>query len=346
MSLILTRTQNLREKSPGLYKYEERASDVGALNYFLKDSMAVGGILTSSLKETAMKSIGSTLEVPVINYDSGVSIASSRSVTISDDFNTSAMVTMTFVTYSWGWTETPSAHLNNEISMQEDFEFNYKKYLHKFAKTLDSACIAALSAAKTQVFGDPLVYTTTGNVVHANLDQEMRIFADIGPIMSSNDYYGSIDLIGNMGFMSLTNRINGYSTYNEVNHKYQLNGRELHFSNRISNAADKSATFYAVNEGSVGLLYRFEAEALLKTRARTGHEWDIDRLIGLDIPVSTYYYEAVGDYSADHGAATAHNTRAVKRFYGFSVDVCFVTAYNSSQSTIASPILAVDIATS
>lgn len=342
MSLILTRTQDIRERSPNFYNWEDRVTQTGALDYFMMDS---SNMLSPALIQKAKMSIGSVLAAPVINYDSGVSISSSRSVTISDDFNTSAMYTFTFVTYSFGWTETPSAHMNNEITLADDWAKNYKKYLIKLSKTMDTACVASLSAGKTQVFGDPLIYTTPGNIVTADLADEMRLFADVEPIMDSNDISGKVHYIGNPGFKSLVNRTKQNSTFNAVNKTLQLNGTPLHYTNRITNGASMGASFYAVAEGSCGLLYRFEREALFGTRSRTGHEWGLDTLIGLDVPVSTYYYEGVADYSADHGAATADNTRAWKRFFGFSVDVCYVTAYNSDPTTIPAPILAAQVAT-
>ena len=346
MSLLLTRTQNLRAASPNLYKWEDRASEVGALDFFLRDTDYPGGILTTDLKDLARQSIGSTLQAPVLNFDSGVTISNARSVTITDALNTSQMVTFTFVIYSWGWTETPTAHMNNEIKLQEDWNFNYIKHLHAFAKLADTACISQLGTDKTQVFGDPLTYTTPGNMVTATLADEFRVFADIGPIMHSNDIGGQLNMIGNPGFMSIINRMAGYDIYNQVNHQIQVQNRVLYFSNRIANAANMGATFYTVPSGSCGILFRHEPEALLRNRYRTGHEWGMDRLMGLDIPVSTYYYEAVGDYSADHAAASAHNTRAGKRFYGFSVDMCYVTPHNSDRTTIPSPILGVQVATS
>jgi len=343
MSLILTRTQDIREKSPNFYEWENRITQTGALDFMMMDTM---NTLSPALIRKAKSSIGSVLATPVIKYDSGVSIASSRSVTISDDFNTSAMYTFTFVTYSYGWTETPSAHMNNEITLQEDWNANYKKFIIALSKVMDTAAVAALSAAKTQVFGDTLIYTTPGNIVTADLQDEMRLFADMEPLMDANDVSGKVHYIGNPGFKSLVNRTKQLSTFNAENKTLHLNGTPLHYSNRITNGANMGATFYAVTEGSCGLLYRFEREALLGTRSRTGHEWSLDTLIGLDIPVSTYYYEGVSDYSADHGAATADNTRAWKRFFGFSVDVCYVTAYNSDPTTIPSPIIAAQIATS
>ncbi len=343
MSLILTRTQDIREKSPDFYKWENRITQTGALDFMMMDT---NNTLSPALIRKAKSSIGSVLATPVIKYDSGVSIASSRSVTIADDLNTSAMYTFTFVTYSWGWTETPSAHMNNEISLQEDWAANYKKYLIALSKVMDTAAVAALSAGKTQVFGDLLTYTNVGNVVTADLADEMRLFADIDPIMMSNDVDGTIHYIGNPGFKSLVNRTKQLSQFNAENKSLHLNGIPLHYSNRITNGASMGATFYAVTEGSCGLLYRFEREALLGTRSRTGHEWGLDTLIGLDIPVSTYYYEGVSDLNALYGAATADMTRAWKRHYGFSVDVCYVTNYNSDPTTIPTPIIAAQVATS
>ena len=135
----------------------------------------------------------------------------------------------------------------------------------------------------------------------------------------------------------------------------------FHFSNRLTDAASQKATGYAVTKGSVGMVSRFEREALRRAKARTGHEWDIIDLPGMTITseaeggnssepfpfkVGTYYYETVGDQNAIAGAATADLDRAVKEHYGFAVDVAFITSYNSDNSTYPSPILKFSIATS
>ncbi|MEG0580046.1 MAG: hypothetical protein RR490_09030, partial [Niameybacter sp.] len=64
----------------------------------------------------------------------------------------------------------------------------------------------------------------------------------------------------------------------------------------------------------------------------------------LNFPVGTYYYESVDDYNTIAGAASADMTRNLKQHYGFAVDVCFVTAYNSDPSSLASPIIKLQIA--
>ena len=61
------------------------------------------------------------------------------------------------------------------------------------------------------------------------------------------------------------------------------------------------------------------------------------------MPVGTYFYDSVGDYSAIAGAATADMTRTRKEHYGFAVDVAFITSYNSDSTTLPSPILAFNV---
>jgi hypothetical protein len=64
----------------------------------------------------------------------------------------------------------------------------------------------------------------------------------------------------------------------------------------------------------------------------------------INIPVGLHYYESVGDYHAIAGDATTDLTCAKKEYYGFSVDVAFVVAYNSAIATKANPIIAAKIA--
>lgn len=343
MSLINTRIQNLREKS-NLDKNELRPSRYGALDLFIQQSSDPAGILSPELKSLAERSIGNTLQTPVIDFDAGISIGNTRSVTISDSENTSQMITITFATYSWGFTMVPAMFMNNEISMQRDFEVKFTKYLYEFANVLDTAALTALATAKSQVFADSLNYSVVGNALQASWKQRENIIGDINPIMAANDHYGQIHLIGNAGIESMIRKMAEKGLYNEINKVLEYSDKILHFTTRLVNGEGKYASAYAVQGGSVGMLTRFEREALLRTRARTGHEWDIETLPMLNMPVGTYFYDTVSDVSGIAGASTADLTRGRKEHYGFAVDVAFVTAYNSSPSTIASPIIKIEIA--
>lgn len=337
MSLILTRTQEVRQKS-NLDQWVTRPSQYGAWDVFMQQTESAGSILSPELRQRALTAVGTDVKVPV--YDTtDVVISNQRLVTIADTENTSRLVTMQFATYSWGFTIVPSNHMNNEMAVQEEYDQLFKSYLFKAAATLDSACLSALSTAKSQVFGDLLEYTNTGNVIVAPNSKKEELIGDLTPIMYSNDFYGSpFNVIGNTGLQSRIQKMYEKGLYNEVNKQIQFNDKNFHFTNRLTNADGHAATGYIVNPNSVGLLFRHERESILGTKTPT-HEWDIiPNFPILGMPVSTYYYYGVGDYSAAQGAATADNTRAMKQHYAFSIDVATVVAYNDNVATKAAPI--------
>lgn len=342
MSLINTRIQNVRAKS-NLDKNELRPSRYGALNMFMMQSEDPAGILTPELKDKAEKSIGNTLQTPVIDFDAGISIGNTRSVTIADSENTSQMYTITFATYAWGFTIVPAMYMNNEVSIQADFERKFNKYLYKFAETLDTAAIAALSAAKTQVFGDLLAYTQSGNVIQVPWASRENIIGDINPMLAANDHFGEIHVCGNAGIESLVRKLAQKDIYNSENKTLEYSDKILHFSTRIANGGQEYANAYGVQGGTVGMLTRFERESLLNTKMADGTEWGIDTLPLINFPCGTYFYESKGDFNAIGGAATADLTRARKEHYGFAVDVAILTPYNSDPSTIANPIMKIAI---
>lgn len=342
MSLVLTRIQNIRANS-NLDKFEYRPSRYGALNAFMVQSEDPTGILTEELKQKARTSIGNTLETPVINYDAGITIGSTRTLTIADSENTSKMVQITFATYAWGFTIAPAMYMNNEIGIQKDFETKMMKYIYAFAKKLDEAALAALAANKTQVLKNPLLYDWSANAINAKWAERENVFGDLEVMMGANDFYGQLHIVGDPGVESIMRKLQQHGLYNDVNKQNEFGTKVVHLTNNIAAAGGKYAQGYAVNAGSLGMLTRFERDCLLGTVSGDGHEWGIATLPLLNMPVGTYFYDSVGDYSAIAGAATADMTRTRKEHYGFAVDVAFLTAYNSSPSTLASPILAFNV---
>lgn len=338
MSIINTRMQNMRSGS-NLDKNETRPSRYGALNMFLSQSDDPTGILTPELKAKAAASIGNILEVPVIDYDGTISIGNVRTVTIADSENTSQMFQIAFATYAWGFTVVPAMYSNNEISIQTDFEKKFAKYLYKFGEELDTAGVAALEAAKSQVFVDTLNYPLVANVLESAWKQRDNLIGDFNPIMAANDHFAGLHICGNGGLESIINKLQQQGVYNKENKQLEYLDKTLHYTGRIINEVDDFASMFAVQQGSLGILTRFERDAILGTVSRTGHEWGIDSLPMLNFPIGTYYYESVGDYNAIGGASTVDMTRTVKEHYGFSVDVAFLVPYNSDPSTIASPIV-------
>lgn len=342
MSLVLTRIQNIRANS-NLDKFEYRPSRYGALNAFMVQSEDPTGILTEELKQKARTSIGNTLETPVIDYDGNISIGSTRSVTIADSENTSKMVQITFTTYSWGFTIAPAMYMNNEIGIQKDFETKFMKYLYAFAKKLDGVAIAALAAAKTRVLNNELLYDFSSNAVNAKWSERENVFGDLEVMMGANDFFGQLHIIGDPGVESIMRKLQQHGLYNDVNKQNEFGTKVVHLTNNIAAVEGKYAQGYAVNAGSLGMLTRFERDCLLGTVSGDGHEWGIATLPMLNMPVGTYFYDSVGDYSTIAGTATADMTRTRKEHYGFAVDVAFLTAHNSGVTTLPSPILAFNV---
>lgn len=342
MSLVLTRIQNIRSNS-NLDKYEYRPSRYGALDAFIQQSNDPTGILTEELKQKARTSIGNILETPVIDYDKGITIGNTRTLTIADSENTSKMVQINFSTYSFGFTIAPAMYLNNEIGIQKDFETKMMKYIYKLAQKLDQDALAKLAAAKTQVIKNPLLYDKTGNIINAKWTERENVFGDLEPIMAANDFFGQLHIVGDAGVESIMRKLQQHGLYNDVNKQNEFGNKVIHLTNNMPLAAEKYAQGYAINSGSLGFMTRFERDCLLGTVSGDGHEWGIATLPLLNIPCGTYFYDSVGDYSAIAGDATADMTRTRKEHYGFAVDVAFITPYNSDAETLASPIIGFNI---
>lgn len=342
MSLVQTRIQNTLAQS-NIDKYEYRASRYGALNAFMVQSNDPTGILTPELKEKARTSVGTVLQTPVIDYDADITISNTRTLTIQDSENTSKFVDITFATYAWGFTIAPAMYMNNEIDIQRDFNTKMMKYIYKFAQKLDEAALAVLAANKTQVAKNKLLYDFSTNAINAKWSERENVFGDLEVMMGANDFYGQLHLIGDPGVESIMRKLQQHGLYNDVNKQNEFGNKIVHLTNNLASAEGKYAQGYAVNAGSLGMLLRFERDCLLGTVSGDGHEWGIVTLPLLNMPVGTYFYDSVGDFSGIAEDATEDMVRTRKEHYGFAVDVAFITAYNSAPATNPSPILAFNV---
>lgn len=345
MSLIATRLQNWRVENPQFDRNMTRPCEYGALNFFIDQTNAANSIISPNLRERAFASMGNVVQVPVINFDGDVQVSNVRSCVIGDDENTSALYTINWVTMSVGFTMTPRLYMNNEISYEHDFARKMEKVCRALANAMDVQAIAALEANKTQVFKDKLYYTVNANVVEVPWAARMEFLGDMNAIMRANCYPGMLHVVGNAGIDSTIAKLAQHDIYNDVNKRNEYAGKVFHYTNNVANESGKFATAYVVEDGNVGVLTRVDRESLNRTKANS-HEWDVVRLPYIDLPVGSHYYTAVGDQSAIAGDASSDMTCAVKEYFGFSVDVAFVVAYNSDTTHVANPIVKIEVAAS
>ena len=343
MSLVATRLQNWRIEVERFDKNMARPLEYGALDFFIEQTDAPDSLISQELRDRAFASIGNTVQIPVIDYDGDVTVSNVRSCAIADDENTSALYTIQWVTLSVGFTMVPALYLNNEISYDHDFARKMEKVTRALATAMDNLAIAALEANKTEVFADQLYYTVTGNTVEVTWNGRMDWLADMNSLQRANAYPGLLHVIGNTGIDSLIRKMAEHDIYNDVNKRLEYEGKIFHYTANLLNGEDIFATAYVVEHGNVGVLTRVDREALLGTQANF-HEWGVTTLPYINLPVGYHYYTAVGDQSASAGDATADLTCGKKEYFGFSVDVAFLVAYNSDPSTVANPIIKIEIA--
>ena len=343
MSLIATRLQNWRVENPALDKNMARPCEYGALDFFIEQTNASNSIISPALRDRAFSSMGNTVQIPVIDFDGDVTVSNVRSCVIGDDENTSKLYTVNWITLAVGFTMVPALYMNNEISYEHDFNRKMEKVCRALANAMDVQAVAALSANKTQVFKDLLYYTQSSNTVQIPWVARMEWMGDMNAIMRANCYAGMLHVIGNAGIDSTIAKLAQHDIYNDVNKRNEYAGKVFHYTNNVTNESGKFATAYIVEDGNVGVLTRVDREALRRTRANS-HEWDVVRLPYIDLPVGSHYYTSVGDNSQIAGAASEDMVCTVKEYFGFSVDVAFIVAYNSAPATVANPIIKVEIA--
>lgn len=341
MSLINTRFNAFRAASP-MDKWETRANRWGFLEMFKNQTMdPINSIITPDLQAKAIAAAGSSLEVPVIDFDSGVSILNQTiPVTVTGSPSTSQMMAITFTHYYWAFLIHPAQHFNNEISMQREFNAQSQKYIFEFMDTLDQACAARLEADKTQVLADTLGgrYALVSDVIEAPLAEETAAIGDINPLMGGNKFYGPFDMVANGSMESLVrNKLMEKGQFQTDDKRYQYNDKNWYFSNNLANAGTHKATAFIVQQGSCGLLQQFAPDCVMRNRTHK-HLWDIERLPIADMNVGVYQYDDAVNGSALSGAATALLTSTKAEAYAFHTAIATLTTYNSDRTTIASPI--------
>ena len=337
--------QDWRIRNPRFDKNMTRPQEYGALDFFVQQTNSPASILSPELKARALGSMGNTIQIPVIDYDGDVEVSNVRSCLIGDNENTSALYQVVWATMAVGFTMVPALYMNNDVNYDWDFDRKLEKISRAMANALDVQAIAALEAQKTQVFQDLLYYTETGNSIQVPWSMRTEILSDLNTIMRANEYPGKIHIIGNAGVDSLFRKLQQHGLYNDVNKQLEYADKVLHFTNNLTNEQGIFGSLFAVEDGNVGVLTRVDREAFRRSKA-VGHEWDIVRLPYIDLPVGSHYYQSVGDYSNIAGEASEDMTCNIKEYFGFSLDVAFIIAYNTDETEIANPIIKAEIASS
>lgn len=347
MTLINTRLQNFRAQSPTIDTWQYRTDTFGAWQAFLNQSADPMGIITDDMKSKAIAASGSTLEVPVLDFEATTIQNVTQPLVVIGNELTSQLMAVSFVDYYFGFLIHPAKHFNNEISMQREFNTQLRRYVLELLNEWDQAAVTALEASKTQVLGDGLGgrYSLVSDAVRGALAEADAMVGDINPIMRGNRFFGPFDMVGNPSMEShVRNRLLEQGQFNDRNKTYQYGDKNWYWSNNVANAAATRFTGYAIQKGTVGVLFQFLPDNVIDSNSNN-HDWDIEAIPGLGASMGTYTYDGAVDGSGLAGAATTPLTATKQEAHGFHVRVGFVTNYISDRATIASPQAKFEIAT-
>lgn len=349
MSLVQTLMQPLRTQyQQTLDKNENRGSRYGAWDFFKQESARGNGIIDADMRNRIKNSFGNTVVVPVIDTQD-VTISNVRSCTIADDENTSKLVTLVFVTYSFGFTMYPAQYYNNDIKYQTDFTTKMKRYTNKLAATLDSAAVAVLEANKNQFWTGIGPYTVTADALQVSQAQKNDYYNNLQSIFDTMDFYDTLHVVSSTSGSPLVRRLAEQGAANQTNEQWQLSPYEFHWTNRIPNAGGIQSTQYVVAEGNVGVETRVDPDARLKHRIGDQIQWDT---VNVPLPNSPNGLEMGLLYRKDCAdgsfiqSGTSGLTATLREGWLYSADVCYIAPYNSAPASRYNPIVKVEISNS
>jgi hypothetical protein len=351
MSLVQTLMQPLRTEYMGQFdKNEARASRYGAWDFFNQDSRRPDSIFDSDIRAKIKQSFGNSVVVPVLDART-VTIGNTRSCTIADDENTSKLVTLTFATYSFGFSMYPSQYKNNDIKYQQDFTRKLKVYLLQLAALLDSQAITTLENAKNTVWtGIDAYYPEVGDALQVTQAQKNDLYNNLQAILETMDFYSKPHIISSTSGSPMVRRLVNQGAGNAINEEFQLEPYEWHYTNRIPNDTGIQSTLYAVPEGTCAIETRVDPDSEAGHSAMGGGiQWS---KVNVPLPGSPYSLEMGSLYRDDCSDASGLQTpntgvaglTATKReSFQWSIDMVMSTAYNSSPSTRYNPIVKTEI---
>jgi hypothetical protein len=332
-------------------KHELRESRYGALQFFKQES-ASRPIFDPETIANIQKSYGNSVVVPVLDAQTvTITTPYTRTCSIVDSENESALVTLTFASYGWGFSMTPATHYNNDVKYFTDWERKMRKYLIQYAADLDTLCIATLEADKNIYWpagGPTSFYSQTGDALQVAQADKNDFYNQLDAIMQVMDFYDAINVVANPHHTPLVRRLSNQGAANDENEAFQfaLRGYTWFPTNRITNGGGVESTGYSVQLGTCYIGNRNDADTVMGGSIGGNQKvWSQENMPIVNLLMGSYYQQDCGDRSAMAGPATAGNTRSRYEGFEFSTDIVVATTYNSAIASRYQPILKFEITT-
>lgn len=327
-------------------KNEQRPSSYGALNLFKAQTNSPLSLLDEDVKANIQRSFNQSVKVPVVNYKD-IAIGNVRTCALQTEGITSQLVTLTAVTYAFGFIAYPMQHYENYISYQTAVNKLIEAGLQKLASTIDAGCVNVLETKKNQYFPQAVLdyYAQVANALQVPQAEKNDFYNQLQSILQTMDFPQDLDVVTNPIGMATVRRLAAQGQGNSVNEGFQLLDKIWYPTNRVTNGgAPIESTLYAVAPGSVAIQSRVDPDSRAKTRIHESKYWDMfpnAPHIGMDLGV--FYQADCTDASALQAATLAKFTNTKIESWQFSVDVFYLNSFNSDIANRYSPILKAEI---
>jgi len=347
-NLVATVLQNYISDYGGrLDKIEQRPSNYGGIRLAQAQTADPSSILDAQVAANIEKSFNVNVQVPVVNYKD-VTIGNVRSCAVQTEGITSALVTLTAVTYVFGFLAYPEQHYENYVSYQSAVNKLLDAGLQKLAATVDAGVVNLLETNKNAYFPQEILdfYAEVGDALQVPQAEKNDFYNQLGSIMETMDFGGEIpQILTNPIGMSMVRRYANQGAGNATNESFQLLGYQWFTTKRVVNGGGGTeSTLYAVAPGSIAMKSRVDPSARKRDRIHESKFWDIfpnAPYLGMDLGV--FYQADCADASAIQASGMAGSTRTRVESWEFSVDVFYVKPYNSDTVNRYNPILKAEI---
>jgi len=343
MSLFATYKQELRAMYPNRFDGQEwRGTQYGLLRAIQNMSNSPQSIVTPDIAEQAKVSEGRILKIPVMKDTGDVTIASARSCTIGDLTSESGLVQVNWLTMSADLHMIKEQYRKNEVSYLTDFGKKLERIERSFGKAIENAIYAKLDADKSTVFNSGYIgagkkFPLVGDTLQVAAGDQEQFFNYLDAIQMKDDFDSEEHVvIGSTGLIPPVNHYINQGGSNDENLNYQFGSKQFTFSNRVVDAATALGTAFFMPQNSFGFLTRINADSLSGNKTTDGTEWSTERLSKLGLDIGVQYKSSCEDLSGTTGLEHLDAT-TVERWQ-LSLDIAYLTPYNSDPSTKASGI--------
>ena len=311
---------------------EQRTANIGALNLFRADTPRF--LPNANLLFGQYRNPVSTARFAVMKK-SDPTITAARTLTMAADDTETAYLNVTWNTVQATIGISEAVFAGNDITAEQALSHELQALDQKVARTLDTAAIAALEAAKTQVDNSGGVpFTFAANTYGVTAAQRERFLSAFESVMLQNDFDGPYNILGSPSMSAYLNDILKYGTANDRNLAQFIQGNTYYQSNRLAAGAGNEMRAYVIPEGNLAVQTFIEDDC--KKGIDTGVEkWYTMVLPFSDIEVGVYEKVVGADRSGDFGAGFE---RTAMRYWSIAFDIAWILPYNSAIATLPSAV--------